>query len=172
MQVSEGTLGRVLVVRLDHGEDIVESVVSAARQRRVSRAVVWLIGAAGKGRLVVGPKKTELPPERWPVDFGEGRELVGTGTLFPSDGEPYLHIHAATGRGESTLTGCVQKGTAAFLVVEAIIVEILGTEASRKPDPSGEFRLLDAGGNSDPPPPDPVGHAPNPDAQQWKADQS
>ena len=143
MQVTEGSLGRVLVVRLEDGEDIMESVVQAARDRRVQTAVVWLIGAAKDGELVVGPRKTEIPPERWRMRFDEGRELVATGTIFLSDGEPSLHLHAATGRGDTSLTGCVQSGTKAFLIAEAVIIEVLGVDASREPDPSGAFRLLE-----------------------------
>jgi len=145
MQVSQGSFGRVLVVRLEHGDAIVPCILDAAGQHGVRHAVVWLLGAAGQGALVVGPRKTEIPPERWMMDFHEGRELVAVGTLFPADGRPSLHLHAATGRGESTLTGCVQPQTQSFLVVEAVIAEILGVPAERRPDASGRFKLLELG---------------------------
>lgn len=146
MNVSGGSLGKVLVARLDDGEDIVACITQAAQMHGVRSAVVWLLGAARDGELVVGPRKTELPPERWAMGFSEGREVVGVGTLFPCEGEPSLHLHAATGRGDGTLTGCIQAGTRAFLVIEAVIVEVLGTGACRKPDPSGQFNLLDVPG--------------------------
>lgn len=145
MQVSQGSFGRVLIARLEHGDPVVPSVIAAAQQHNVRHAVVWLLGAASHGALVVGPRKTEIPPERWPIEFSEGRELLATGTLFPSEGQPSLHLHAATGRGESTLTGCVQPQTQSFLVVEAVIAEILGIPAERRPDPSGRFKLLELG---------------------------
>jgi len=143
MKVSQGSLGKVLIVRLDEGEDIPACITEAAKTHEVCSAIVWLIGAARDGELVVGPRKTEIPPERWSMAFDDGRELVGVGTLFPCDGEPSLHLHAATGRGDTTLTGCIQPGTKAFLIVEAVIVEIVGTGACRRPDPSGKFKLLD-----------------------------
>ena len=143
MKVSEGRLGRVLVVRLEDGEDITRSIEQAAREHRVRSAVVWLLGAARDGELVVGPRKTEIPPERWAMGFDEGRELAGVGTIFPRDGQPSLHLHAATGRGDTTLTGCILPGTQTFLIVEAVIVEVLRTGAARKPDASGRFHLLD-----------------------------
>ncbi len=143
MQVSQGSFGRVLIARLEHGDAVVPSIIQAAQQHNVRHAVVWLLGAASQGALVVGPRKTEIPPERWLVDFSEGRELVATGTLFPAGGQPSLHLHAATGRGETTLTGCVQPQTQSFLVVEVVIAEILGISAERRPDPSGRFKLLE-----------------------------
>ena len=146
MQVTEGSFGRVLVVRLEHGEDILDCVTRAARERGVEQAVVWLLGATAEGELVVGPRKTELPPESWLMGFDEGRELVALGTIFPGDGEPVLHLHAVAGRGESTLAGCLQPGSKTFLVIEAIIAELVGVNAQRTPDPSGRFRLLDLGG--------------------------
>jgi predicted DNA-binding protein with PD1-like motif len=146
MKVSQGALGRVLVVRLDDGEDIIESVVQAAQAHGVRAAVVWALGAARRGEMVVGPRRTEIPPERWTTAFDEGREMVALGTLFPCEGRPSLHLHAATGRGQTTLTGCLQRGAQAFLIVEAVIVEILDCPACRKPDASGRFNLLDLPG--------------------------
>lgn len=143
MKVTEGTLGRVLVLRLEDGDDIVASITEAARTHGVRSGVVWLLGAARRGEFVVGPRKTEIPPERWAMGFDEGRELAGVGTIFPSQGEPSVHVHAAAGRGDTSLTGCIQPGTETFLIVEAVIVEILGTGAQRKADPSGRFHLLD-----------------------------
>lgn len=145
MQVTEGTLGRVLALRLEDGEEIVECVESAARDHGVSQGIVWLVGAARDGKMVVGPKRLEIPPKRWMMSFDDGRELVAVGTLFPSDGEATLHLHGALGRSDSTLTGCIQRGSRAFLIVEAFIIEVVGIGGRRELDPSGALRLLRLG---------------------------
>ena len=51
--------------------------------------------------------------------------------------EPYvayysLHMHLATGRKESSITGCVRKGVKVWQIVEVVIFELLETEAIRK----------------------------------------
>jgi predicted DNA-binding protein with PD1-like motif len=70
-------------------------------------------------------------------------EISGTGTLFPDDsGSPVLHMHAACGRNSSTITGCVRAGVKTWQVLEIIMVELLGTNASRRLDAATGFKLL------------------------------
>jgi predicted DNA-binding protein with PD1-like motif len=79
-----------------------------------------------------------------PVDGAH--EVVGAGVLAPDkDGKPVLHIHAALGRSGQTLTGCLRPGVTTWLVAEAIIYEITGTDARRLPDKTSGFDLLDLG---------------------------
>ena len=65
------------------------------------------------------------------------------GTLFPNAaGQMKLHMHAALGRGDQTVTGCVRLGTDVWKVVEVVIIEIVGSGLSRKLDPSLGIELL------------------------------
>ena len=66
------------------------------------------------------------------------------GIIAPDkDGKPTLHIHASLGRSDKVLTGCLRPGVTAWLVVEAIICEILGAKAARLPDPKSGFDLME-----------------------------
>ena len=69
--------------------------------------------------------------------------MTGTGTLFPDeDGNPVLHMHAACGRRDSTVTGCVRTGVKTWQVMEVILIELDDTTAVRALDPDTGFKLL------------------------------
>lgn len=148
MKASEGRVGRVFVLRLEHGDVVPECIERFAGQNGVSVAHVVLIGGIGSGQVVVGPRHSDarpIEPILLPVDGAH--EVVGVGVLTPGDdGKPMLHIHASLGRSGGTLTGCLRPGVATWLVGEAILYEILGTNARRITDPQSGFVLLDPEG--------------------------
>ena len=65
------------------------------------------------------------------INFNDGREVLGFGTLFWKGDEPVLHLHGAIGREKETLTGCIRKESSVYLVIEAVITEILGIDARK-----------------------------------------
>jgi predicted DNA-binding protein with PD1-like motif len=70
-------------------------------------------------------------------------EVAAVGTLFPDEaGRPVLHMHAAFGRGDRTLSGCIREGIVTWQVLEIILLELVGLNASRVPDEATGFRLL------------------------------
>jgi predicted DNA-binding protein with PD1-like motif len=70
-------------------------------------------------------------------------EISGTGTIFPDEeGNPVLHMHAACGRKTSSITGCVRAGVKVWHVLEVILVELTGSNASRRLEPETGFKLL------------------------------
>ena len=144
MRASEGQLGRVFVIRLEDGDAIPACIESFAEEKRISVGQVILIGGIGDGQVVVGPRHSdEMPPEPMLVPVDGAHEVVGTGIIAPDrKGKPTLHIHAALGRSGKTTTGCLRPGVTIWMVGEAIIIEILGTDAVRIPDEETGFELL------------------------------
>jgi predicted DNA-binding protein with PD1-like motif len=70
-------------------------------------------------------------------------EAAGVGTIFPDEkGRPVLHMHAALGRDDRTVAGCIRRGVKTWVVLEAILVEIVGNDAVRRADPATGFDLL------------------------------
>lgn len=135
MKYRRGHLGRVLVVKLEHGDDLLKELRQLAVKEKVSSAVLFLIGALKKASLVAGPQEDVIPPLRVWNSFDDAREMVGIGTLFMDHNqEPVIHLHAAAGRGDDCRTGCIRGEAEAYLVVEVIILEILGSGAMRKLD--------------------------------------
>lgn len=145
MRYSQGTVGRVFVVRLEDGDILHECLEQLARAENVRAASVIVVGGADAGsRLVVGPQASRATPII-PVETGlDGvHEIAGTGTIFPDDqGRPQLHLHAACGRGVGTVTGCVRAGVKTWHVLEAIVTEIRDTPAVRRREETTGFTLL------------------------------
>ena len=144
MKASEGKLGRVFIVRLEDGDKVPSIIERFAEENKISVGQVILIGDIGSGEVVVGPRRTnEMPPEPLLVPVDGAHETVGVGLIAPDkNGKPTLHIHASLGRAGKATTGCLRPGVTTWLVGEAVIIEILGTSATRLPDKKARFELL------------------------------
>lgn len=143
MKYSQGTIGRVFVVKFEHGDDLLDGLKRIAAEKKIKAGLVHLIGALNNAEIVVGPKKNVLPPEAVWRKFNDGREMVGTGTIFWNGSEPSIHLHGAFGRGDKAGVGCVRKGANVYLVVEAVIFEITGTGARREKDEASGLEILE-----------------------------
>jgi len=143
MQIAEGSLGRIFAVRLEEGDAMPGAVERVARERNIHSALVFLVGGARDGALVMGPEHTaDRPPIPMIQAFSGAHEIVGWGTLFEGADGPSLHMHAAVGRGDTVLAGCIRPGFKTFLVGEIVILELLGLGARRVLDPETGFHLL------------------------------
>ena len=94
-------------------------------------------------RLIVSPvegRSETIVPVEWVLD--DVCESTGTGTLFPDEGTPILHLHLACGRREKTVTGCVCRGVNVWHVREIVLIELAGSAAVRFLDPVVGFKLL------------------------------
>jgi predicted DNA-binding protein with PD1-like motif len=145
MRYSEARLGRLFVVRLEDGDVVHECLEALARAENLRAASITILGGMDEGsRLVVGPKESRVVPvQPMSRDVDDVREVVGAGTLFPDQqGNPVVHLHMACGREDHTLTGCIRLGVRVWHVMEAIVVELLDTEATRRLDAATGFELL------------------------------
>ena len=146
MDVAEGSFGRVFVVRFEHGESVIDGLESLARDKNIRVAAIQIVGALDNGKLVVGPLERAMPPVPIHKSFNEPHEVVGNGTLAWENETPIVHIHGALGRNEKTLVGCTRTGVNTYLVIEAVVMEILGTASVRKFDEESQFSLLNPNG--------------------------
>ena len=146
MKYSQASLGRVLVVRLEDGDIVHEAVEEAARAAGVGRAAVILLGGAdGGSRVIMGPEDGRaakiVPFERVLHDV---HEMAGVGTIFPDEaGSPKLHLHAAFGRDDQVTAGCIRRGVKTWIVGEVVVIELLGSGATRRLDPTTGFELVE-----------------------------
>lgn len=145
MKANEGYIGRVFVIRLEDGDVVPTCLERFAEEKGISVGQVILIGGIGSGQVVVGPRDSAArPPQPILLPVDGAHEVVGVGILAPGeDGKPVLHIHAALGRSGQTMTGCLRPGVATWLVGEAIIYEITGSNVTRLPDKASGFNLLE-----------------------------
>ncbi|NLB56190.1 MAG: DUF296 domain-containing protein [Lentisphaerae bacterium] len=143
MQVTEGSIGRIFVLRLEDGDKFPDCIEEVAKEKRIESGLVFLVGGAKNGKMVTGPVKTTLSkPDSIIKRFSEAHEIMGVGTIFLSNNEPSLHLHAACGRGSDTIVGCTRPGVQTYLVAEVVILEMTGINAMRKQDPLSGFDLL------------------------------
>ncbi len=144
MKYKVGTVGRIILVRLEDGESLYAEVERIAEEENLSQAAVWLIGGIKNGRIIVGPKGADrISSEVLIEQFSDPREILGLGTLFRNAaGKPKLHLHAAIGKGRASLVGCPREGADCWLVTEVVIMEISGVDARRLKDKETGFELL------------------------------
>lgn len=141
MEYSSGRPGRVFFIRFLHDEDVSAGLAAFCHHEGVHCGTIQLIGALLDGTMVCGPAEAVLPPEQSPVSFEGGWEVVGTGVILPGDRLPRIHLHASVGRGSQVLTGCLRAAPHAYILVEAVITEVVGVSASLETDPASGITL-------------------------------
>jgi len=142
MRYSQSRLGRISLVKFENKDDILQSLEGFVRKERLQSAVFVFLGAFHRGQLVTGPKKAVVPPEPNWKPFDNGWEVMGMGTVFPGRKGPQIHMHAAMGKKNKALTGCVRKKVEVFMVIEAVVFELKGVKARKDLDPRTGLNLL------------------------------
>jgi hypothetical protein len=142
MRYKAGRVGRVVLARFDHGEQVVPALAGLCGKEGISSGWFFLFGAIRNGRMVTGPREASLPPDPVWQEFAEPFEIVGMGSIAAGDGSPSIHLHSSLGRGKEVLTGCIRKEGEVFIVVEAMVLEVLGVRVTRSPDERSGLELL------------------------------
>lgn len=145
MQYTEGALGRVFAIRLEQGERMPDVLEAFAAEKGIASAFALMVGGVDEGsRLVVGPADGLARPVNPMVATVPGVcEVAAVGLIFPDEtGKPMLHMHAACGRENQTVTGCIRAGVVTWQVLELLVVEMVGLDAARLPDAATGFKLL------------------------------
>jgi hypothetical protein len=141
MQYTEGQLGRVFVVRIDDGEDMLTSLHQFINDKSIQAGSILFLGALMNGRMVTGPEEPVIPPIPHFVLFEGGWEVFGVGTIYPGEGGPHIHYHASVGRSGHALTGCLREKAITYLIIEAVILEFTGLSARREFDKKTQVHL-------------------------------
>ena len=145
MQYSEGTIGRIFVLRLEEGERLNETLEAFAREQKLERGLAFYLGGAADGsKVVVGPEANRGEAIIPLIHTLQGaQEVLSLGTILPNEaGDPVLHMHGAAGREGDATVGCTRAGLDVWLVGEVVLLEILGASGRRRRDPKTGFQLL------------------------------
>lgn len=142
MNYTQGSLGRVFLLKFEDDDVLLDKLAGFVKKEKIRAAAMVFIGALKKGLLVTGPKKPVIPPEPNQVNFKDGWEVMGIGTIFTNKAAPQIHIHGSMGKKQKTLTGCVRGKSRVFLVVEAVVFELKGARATKSIDPRTGLNLL------------------------------
>jgi hypothetical protein len=141
MQYTEGQIGRVFVVRIDDGEDMLISLHQFINDKGIQAGSILFLGALMNGRMVTGPEDPVIPPVPHFVMFEGGWEVFGVGTIYPGECGPHIHYHASVGRSGHALTGCLREKAITYLIIEAVIMEFNGLSARREFDKKTQVHL-------------------------------
>jgi predicted DNA-binding protein with PD1-like motif len=142
MQYSEGNLGRVFVLRMDHGEDLIASLQKFVQEKKIESCMALFMGALVDGRAVTGPEVPVIPPVPHIESFESAWEVFGMATVYPSSEGAKLHIHSGMGRGTRTIVGCIRERAEVYLIVEVVLFEFSGLKAERIWDEKTGLNLL------------------------------
>lgn len=142
MKYTKGTIGRVFVLKFENNDILLDELSAFIKKEKIKTATIMFIGALRKGDLVTGPKSPVIPPLPNKINFKDGWESLGIGTIFSNASGPQIHIHSAMGKKLKTLTGCVRGKSKVFLVIEAIVFELKGVSATKSIDPRTGLNLL------------------------------
>jgi predicted DNA-binding protein with PD1-like motif len=141
MQYTEGQLGRVFVVRIDNGEDMLVSLRQFIDDKAIRAGSILFLGALMNGRMVTGPEEPVIPPVPHFVMFEGGWEVFGVGTIYSGESGPHIHYHASVGRSGHALTGCIREKAITYLIIEAVILEFTGLSARHEFDKKTQLHL-------------------------------
>ncbi len=142
MKYKAGSIGRVFVARFEDGDDILKELAETAKKENIKGAIFHLIGGIKHGSIVVGPEKESLPPVPVWRNIEESHELIGTGTIFWEVDDPKIHFHGAFGKRDEVKVGCLRQSSETFLVLEAVIIELIDMDARREFDDATGLTLL------------------------------
>lgn len=142
MEYRTGKVNRVVVARFDEGDDFLGGLKDLLTKEEIRQGWFHILGGLREAEVVTGPREPVMPPEPVWDKLSGARETLGSGSIFWEGNEPKIHLHAAMGHHGDTLTACVRKGTRVYLVLEVIIFEMTGFEATRPWFEQGGFNRL------------------------------
>jgi predicted DNA-binding protein with PD1-like motif len=135
MEYQSGKPGRIVVARFGDGEDVLGGIAEICTREKIRAACFNLVGGIKGGRYVVGPETEAMPPIPVWRELKESHEAVGFGTVFWEKDRPKVHFHGAYGKHDTVRAGCLREKSESFLVLEAVITEILDVDIIRELDP-------------------------------------
>ena len=143
MRYSQGSFGRVFLLKFEDQDNLLEELKKVARKEKIRVGTIMLLGGMRSAGVVTGPREAVIPPDPMWVNFNDGREVLGFGTLFWKGDDPAIHLHGAIGREKETYAGCIRKDSVVYLVVEAVIAEITGIDARKVLDEKTGISMLE-----------------------------
>ena len=128
-----------LIVRIDRGEEIIESVRRVAEKERIRLASVEALGATDDFTVGV----YDLSAKRYDSKTFTGpHEIVSlTGTITEKDGAFYQHLHMSAGNRNGEVFGG-HLNRAVVSVTCEMVIRVLPGAVGRAPDPETGINLL------------------------------
>ncbi len=129
--------GPVLMLRLDHGEDILASVQQAVKEERSTLLLITGLGMIHDFELGYFDNGKYLRK-----DFPEPHELLALQGSVASEGEPRIHIHATVADKEHRAFGGHLMRGKVWMSNEIGFVQLQGNVSKRVEDPQKKVGIL------------------------------
>ncbi|MBQ1821618.1 MAG: DNA-binding protein [Clostridia bacterium] len=128
-----------IVLRIDRGEEIIETVKKVAKQEHVRLAGIEALGATDDFTVGVYDVAAKHYDQK---RFTGPHEIVSlTGTITEKDGAFYQHLHMSAGNADCAVVG----GHLNRAVVSAtceMVIRVIGGAVDRSPDPETGINLI------------------------------
>lgn len=142
MEYRAGSIGRILVIRFDEGDDFLAGLERVIRDENIRSGWFQVLGGLRSAGLVTGPEEPVAPPVPVWADIENVREVLGVGSVYWDGEMPRIHLHGALGHHGETLIGCIRRKTKVYLVLEVYLMELVGIAADRPWYAEGGFNRL------------------------------
>ena len=149
MKTAEGRFGRIIVVRLAPGTDLLNGILKACEKYRIHNGVI--VSAIGSLSCVRFCDVEALPEKKCGYGYGrilaldETIELTGAGGVICSDAENNinLHIHISmSDKNGKAYGGHLVEGTKVLMTADIVLGEIEGISMLREYNEEMDVYLL------------------------------
>lgn len=131
--------GTNYLVRLDKGDEIVESLMELVRKENIKLGSVSGLGAVDRAEVGLFKPSTKKYHSKVLEKDMEIVNLVGN--ISTMDGEPYLHLHIALGDEDLNVVGG-HLNSAVISVTGEIVINVIDGEIDRKKDEEIGINLI------------------------------
>lgn len=136
---SGGQVTEIIALRLDQGDDVLESIAEAARQQEIHTGVVTSgIGTLDRARLH-HITHTGFPPKDAFVEYEGPIELLSIDGIIA---EYAPHLHTCISIKEVTYMGHLEPGCRVLYLAEIAIARLDGLRLCRRADPATTVKQL------------------------------
>jgi predicted DNA-binding protein with PD1-like motif len=129
--VRELKRGRLLLVRLDHGADLVDQISKLAVDEGIHTGTFSVLGALTQAEIAFYDQESH---EYSKLPVGENTELVScTGNVSIREGKPFVHAHVVLADSDGkTIGGHLIRGK--IFAAELFFIELMGEPMIREND--------------------------------------
>ena len=129
--------GNAIMIRLDHGEDILESISEVVRQERSTLVFTTGLGMISDFEIGYFDNGSYIKKS-----FDEACELLSMQGTVATDGEPRVHIHVTVADKSHSAFGGHLLGGKVWMSNEIAVIRVEGLESSRQMDPAKKVGIL------------------------------
>ncbi|HHY37090.1 MAG TPA: DNA-binding protein [Firmicutes bacterium] len=139
MLIKEGSVGRKLMGRFEHGADLLQALEELVEKEGIKAGALSLIGAVQEAKVAFFDQVTK---EYKTIEFPESMEILScSGNISLKDGKPFAHVHIILGDKEGRVWGGhLLPGTRVF-AAEFVVEELAGIELEREYDATTSLSL-------------------------------